>query len=93
MAGVTFGGMEFRPRSSPTNEAATGSHPIALTTTAGDSWMRTGQIHLRLAGQLFRDETATLEKRLPGGSAFYPSEMNSGDPAAPKLAEEEVQGV
>jgi integrase len=49
-----------------TNEAASGSSPIALMTKAGHSDMKTTQIYLHLAGTVFRDEAAALERRLLG---------------------------
>jgi integrase len=74
--------------SSLTNEAAAGSNPIALMAKAGHSSMQTTQIYLHLAGQVFRDEAEALEQRLLGGRTFYPSEVTSGDPAAPHLAQQ-----
>jgi integrase len=76
--------------SSLTTEAAAGSNPIALMTKAGHSSMQITQIYLHLAGQVFRDEAAALEERLLGGRTFYPSEVISGDPAAPNVAQEAV---
>jgi len=49
-----------------TNEAATGSSPIALMTKAGHSDMKTTRVYLHLAGTVFRDEAAALETRLLG---------------------------
>lgn len=49
-----------------TNEAAAGSSPIALMTKAGHSDMKTTRIYLHLAGTVFRDEAAALERRLLG---------------------------
>ena len=49
-----------------TNEAASGSSPIALMAKAGHSDMKTTRIYLHLAGTVFRDEAAALERRLLG---------------------------
>ena len=49
-----------------TNEAAAGSSPIALMAKAGHSDMKTTRIYLHLAGTVFRDEAAALERRLFG---------------------------
>ena len=49
-----------------TNEAASGSSPIALMTKAGHSDMKTTRIYLHLAGTVFRDEAEALERRLLG---------------------------
>ena len=52
-----------------TNEAASGSSPIALMTKAGHSDMKTTRIYLHLAGTVFRDEAAALERQLLGAGA------------------------
>ena len=49
-----------------TNEAASGSSPIALMTKAGHTDMKTTRIYLHLAGTVFREEAAALERRLLG---------------------------
>lgn len=49
-----------------TNEAASGSSPIALMTKAGHTDMKTTRIYLHLAGTVFRDEADALERRLLG---------------------------
>jgi integrase len=49
-----------------TNEAASGSSPIALMTKAGHTDMKTTRIYLHLAGTVFHDEAAALEARLFG---------------------------
>jgi integrase/recombinase XerD len=51
-----------------TNEAASGSSPIALMTKAGHTDMKTTRIYLHLAGTVFRDEADALERRLLGDS-------------------------
>jgi integrase len=49
-----------------TNEAASGSHPIALMTKAGHSDMKVTRRYLHLAGVVFRDEAEALERRMLG---------------------------
>jgi integrase len=49
-----------------TNEAASGSHPIALMTKAGHSDMKVTRRYLHMAGVVFRDEAEALERRLLG---------------------------
>jgi integrase len=49
-----------------TNEAAAGSSPIALMTKAGHTDMKTTRRYLHLAGIVFHDEAAALERRLLG---------------------------
>jgi integrase/recombinase XerD len=49
-----------------TNEAASGSSPIALMAKAGHADMKTTRIYLHLASHVFRDEAAALERRLLG---------------------------
>jgi integrase len=51
-----------------TNEAASGSSPIALMTKAGHSDMKTTRIYLHLAGIVFQEEAAALERRLLASS-------------------------
>jgi integrase/recombinase XerC len=51
-----------------TNGAAAGESPIALMTRAGHADMRTTQTYLHLAGVVFRDEAAELERRLLGSA-------------------------
>jgi hypothetical protein len=46
-----------------TNDAASGSSPIAVMTKAGHSDMRTTKRYLHLAGVVFRDEAERLEQR------------------------------
>ena len=57
-----------------TNEAAAGSSPIALMAKAGHTKMKTTRIYLHLAGVVFHDEAAALERRL-----FAHSSGGSGD--------------
>jgi integrase len=52
-----------------TNDAASGSSPIAVMAKAGHSSMGTTKRYLHLAGVVFRDEAEALEKRLLGTSA------------------------
>lgn len=49
-----------------TNGAAAGESPIALMARAGHADMRTTKRYLHLAGTVFRDEAAALERRLLG---------------------------
>jgi len=49
-----------------TNEAASGSTPIALMAKAGHTDMKVTRRYLHLAGIVFRDEAEALEKRLLG---------------------------
>jgi len=49
-----------------TNMAATGASPIAVMATAGHRSMQTTKQYLHLAGVVFRDESAALERRLLG---------------------------
>jgi integrase len=63
-----------------TNEAASGSTPIALMAKAGHTDMKVTRRYLHLAGIVFRDEADALEKRLLGsGRKFYRSEPISAD--------------
>jgi integrase len=50
-----------------THDAAAGSSAIAVMTKAGHSDMRTTRTYLHLAGVVFQDEAAALERRLLGG--------------------------
>jgi hypothetical protein len=50
-----------------TNGAAAGETPIALMTRAGHWSMATTKGYLHLAGVVFRDEAAALERRMLGG--------------------------
>jgi hypothetical protein len=52
-----------------TNDAAAGANPVALMTKAGHSKMSTTQVYVHLAGVVFRDEAAALERRLLGESS------------------------
>ena len=49
-----------------TNLAASGASPVALMATAGHRSMSTTKQYVHLAGVVFRDETAALERRLLG---------------------------
>jgi integrase/recombinase XerC len=49
-----------------TNDAASGSSPIAVMAKAGHANMATTQRYLHLAGVVFRDEADALERRLLG---------------------------
>jgi site-specific recombinase XerD len=66
-----------------TNDAAAGSSPIAVMAKAGHANMATTHRYLHLAGVVFRDEAAALERRLLGGAEpgtkLYPSEVTSAD--------------
>jgi integrase len=59
-----------------TNEAASGSSPIALMAKAGHSDMKTTRIYLHLAGTVFRDEAAALERRLFGLSTELSTDLS-----------------
>jgi integrase len=52
-----------------TNDAASGSNPIAVMSKAGHSDMKTTKRYLHLAGVVFRDEAEALERRLLGTGA------------------------
>ena len=56
-----------------TNDAASGSSPIAVMTKAGHSDMRTTKRYLHLAGVVFRDEAERLEQRYGLGLSTEPS--------------------
>jgi integrase len=73
-----------------TNEAASGSTPIALMAKAGHTDMRVTRRYLHLAGIVFHDEAEALEKRLLGGRKFYPTERTSADLAASEPLETAV---
>ena len=49
-----------------TNGAAAGEGALALMTRAGHADLRTTKTYLHLAGVVFRDEAAALERRLLG---------------------------
>jgi integrase len=57
-----------------TNDAASGSSPIAVMAKAGHSDMKTTKRYLHLAGTVFRDEAAALERRLLGGESRAPDD-------------------
>jgi integrase len=52
-----------------TNDAASGSSPIAVMAKAGHASMGTTKRYLHLAGVVFREEAEALERRLLGTSA------------------------
>lgn len=56
-----------------TNDAASGSSPIAVMTKAGHTDMRTTKRYLHLAGVVFRDEAERLEQRYGLGLSTEPS--------------------
>ena len=62
-----------------TNGAAAGEGPIALMARVGHRSMKTTQTYLHLAGVVFRDEAAALERRLLGGVAEMIGEMAPSD--------------
>jgi integrase len=72
--------------------AATGASPIAVMTTAGHASMQTTKRYLHLAGTVFPDEAAALERRL--GLSTEPStdlsepQRTSDEPAPLASAEE-----
>jgi integrase len=68
-----------------TNEAASGSGPVALMTKAGHSDMKTTRIYLHLAGTVFREEADALERRMLGEL----STQLSTDLRAPERIEED----
>lgn len=57
-----------------TNDAASGSSPIAVMTKAGHSDMRTTKRYLHLAGVVFRDEAERLERRYGLAAAADPAD-------------------
>lgn len=73
MDALATAGVNKRPRAfhdlrhtAITNDAAAGSSPIAVMTKAGHSDMKTTKRYMHLAGVVFRDEAAALERRLLG---------------------------
>lgn len=72
-----------------TNDAATGSSPIAVMTKAGHTDMRTTKRYLHLAGVVFRDEAARLEERYGLGS----STESSTEPTAADRHELSLSGA
>jgi integrase len=66
-----------------TNEAASGSGPVALMTKAGHSDMKTTRTYLHLAGTVFRNEAEALERRMLGvvesSTDLSESQVTSGD--------------
>jgi integrase/recombinase XerD len=72
-AALTAAKVEVRPfhdlrHTAITNDAASGSSPIAVMAKAGHSSMGTTKRYLHLAGVVFRDEAEALERRLFGAS-------------------------
>ena len=70
-AALKTAGVEKAPRpfhdlrhTAITNDAAAGSSPIAVMTKAGHANMSTTKRYMHLAGVVFRDEAAALERRL-----------------------------
>jgi hypothetical protein len=55
-----------------TNEAASGSNPIAIMANAGHSDMKVTRRYLHLAGTVFRDEAEAHERRLLGEPVTVP---------------------
>jgi integrase len=68
-----------------TNDAASGASPIAVMTKAGHSNMATTKRYLHLAGVVFHDEAAALERRLLGG-------VSSTDSSTDLTAPERISG-
>jgi integrase len=64
-----------------TNDAIAGANPIALMTKAGHASMATTRRYLRLAGTVFPDEAAALERRVLGGT-FYQRSTRMSEPDA-----------
>jgi len=90
-AALVKAGVQKRPRpfhdlrhTAITNDAASGSSPIAVMTKAGHANLRTTKRYMHLAGVVFRDEAERLEERLLGGRKFYPSEPISDDVGEPE---------
>lgn len=79
--------------SSLTNGAAAGENEIALMARAGHRNMATTKQYLHLAGVVFRDEAAALEKRLLGGTTLYRPEPTSDDLAEHETAQGAPAGV
>jgi integrase len=69
-----------------TNLAATGASPIAVMATAGHRSMQTTKQYLHLAGVVFRDDAAALERRLLGEHSPVESSTGLSEPQ-PILAE------
>jgi len=74
-AALKAAGVEKSPRpfhdlrhTAITNDAAAGSSAIAVMTKAGHANMGTTKRYLHLAGVVFRDEAAALERRLLNGA-------------------------
>lgn len=67
-----------------TNGAAAGESPIALMSRAGHRSMQTTKTYLHLAGTVFPDEAAALERRLLGGTTLYQPEPTSDDLGTPE---------
>jgi integrase len=66
-----------------TNDAASGSSPIAVMAKAGHASMATTKRYLRLTGVVFRDEAEALEQRLLGGKLstdFLPTPADLSEP-------------
>jgi integrase len=80
-AGVTDHMRPFHDlrHTSITNDAASGSSPIAVMTKAGHSDMRTTKRYLHLAGVVFRDEADRLEQRYGLGLSTEPSTEPTAD--------------
>jgi integrase len=79
-AALKAAGVEKAPRpfhdlrhTAITNDAAAGSSPIAVMTKAGHANMSTTKRYLHLAGVVFRDEAAALERRLLNGASAVES--------------------
>jgi integrase len=72
--------------------AATGASPIAVMTTAGHASMQTTKRYLHLAGTVFHDEAAALERRLglstEVSADLSESQRTSGGPAPLASVEE-----
>jgi hypothetical protein len=73
-----------------TNDAATGSSPIAVMAKAGHRSMATTKTYLHLAGVVFRDEADALERRLLGGTKLYRPEQTSDDLSGSNPASDEA---
>ena len=74
-----------------TNEAASGSTPIALMAKAGHTDMKVTRRYLHLAGIVFHDEAEALEQRLGLGAEL--STQLSTRLAEPKPIEDEPNGL
>jgi integrase len=67
-----------------TNDAASGANPIAVMAKAGHRSMSTTKTYLHLAGVVFLEAAAALERRMLGdgqtmGTTLYPSDLISDD--------------